>query len=102
MALISKAIVIDGVQRGTEFTLEKAGDLFPVHTHTSDDIHYTIVAFGSVECYGRPAIEGRILTAKCRPEENSTIINWKAGEAHGFRAKTDGATLINIFKTPKI
>jgi quercetin dioxygenase-like cupin family protein len=83
-----------GDLRGTVFTLEKAGDIFPVHTHGENDIHITIVAFGSVRCTGRPEIEGKILEAK----PGGTLIDWKAGEPHGFVALSDGATLVNIIK----
>ena len=94
MALISRPIIVDGIKWGTVYTLEHKGDDFPAHVHTDADIHITILAFGSVECYGRTAIEGKILTAA----PGGMIVNWKAGEAHGFRALEDGTTLVNLLK----
>lgn len=86
--------MVDGVEWGTIFELEKAGDVFPTHVHDESSIHFTILAFGSIKCMGRPEIKDIVLTA----EPGGTILNWKTGEAHGFTALTDGATLVNIRK----
>jgi quercetin dioxygenase-like cupin family protein len=93
MALISRPLIVDGAHLGMIFTLEKSGDVFPVHSHTEADNHITIVAHGSVRVMG--AHEGVILEAK----PGGTIIDWVAGEPHGFVALTDGATLVNIVKS---
>jgi quercetin dioxygenase-like cupin family protein len=92
--LLSRSLIIDGATRGTVFTFEKSGDVFPVHTHGKDDVHITIVAFGQIKCTGRPEIEGKIIEAKA----GGTVLDWKPGEAHGFTALTDGATIINMLK----
>lgn len=97
MALLNRPLIIDGRSHGGIFTFEKAGDVFPPHVHDDSNIHYTVVAFGSIKCTGRPEIEGIVLEA--RP--GGTLVNWKVGEVHGFVALTDGATLVNILKTPK-
>jgi hypothetical protein len=94
MALLSSPIVVEGANWGTSYTLEKAGDEFPVHTHTDDNNHITVLAFGTVRCIGRQEIEGLVL--ECKP--GGTVIDWQAGKPHGFVALTDGATLINILK----
>lgn len=94
MALIAIPIVIEGKTWGNAFKFEYKGDIFPVHTHTDNDNHITVLAFGSVECTGRPEIEGLILKAK----PGGTIIDWLVGKPHGFKALTDGATLVNILK----
>lgn len=94
MALISRPFQAGRRIVGTVYTLEKAGDVFPVHTHGESDVHITILAFGKIECRGRPAIEGKILEAK----PGGTIVDWKPNEPHGFVALTDGATLVNIIK----
>lgn len=96
MALTQRPLIVDGVQRGSVYILEKAGDEFPAHVHDQSTIHYTVVAFGAVKCIGRPEIEGAVLEAK----PGGTIVNWKVGEPHGFVALTDGTTLVNILKTP--
>lgn len=92
--LLSRALVVDGEPWGTIFTLEHAGDVFPEHVHLPADNHITILAFGSIRCTGHPAYEGAVLEAKA----GGTIVNWKPGEAHGFIALSDGATLVNIRK----
>jgi len=92
VSLQSRSMIVDGKVWGTVYTFEHAGDVFDVHTHTDADNHVTILANGSVCVLGKH--EGIVLAAK----PGGTIINWKAGEPHGFAALTDGATLINIIK----
>ena len=92
--LVATPLIIDGELWGTVFHLEHEGDVFPTHTHTEDDIHITVLAFGSIRCMGRPEIEGKVLRAK----PGGTVVNWKPHEAHGFVALEDGATLVNILK----
>ena len=92
MALQSRQMIIDGVVWGAIYILEHAGDEFPEHVHTEDNNHITILAHGSVRVLGKHA--GSVLKA----EPGGTIINWKAGEPHGFVALTDAATLVNILK----
>lgn len=94
MALLNRPMVVDGETWGAIYTLEHIGDIFPVHVHTPADNHITILAHGSIQCVGHPRHEGVILEA--RP--GGTIVNWRAGEPHGFVALTDGATLVNIRK----
>lgn len=94
MALVSRPLVVDGDHWGTIFTLQKAGDVFPVHTHTENDNHITALLFGGVRCVGHPKYEG----VEVRAKPGGTIINWTAGEPHGFVALEDGATLMNILK----
>lgn len=94
MALLSRPLVIDGVTWGTAYTFESAGDIFPVHVHTENDNHITIIAHGSVRLTGHPRYEGEVVTA----QPGAPILNWKAGEPHGFVALTDGATLVNLLK----
>lgn len=93
MALLSRPFSVSALS-GTIYTLERTGDVFPVHTHGDADVHITIVAFGRLRCTGRPEIEGMIIEAK----PGGTVLDWNAGEPHGFIAETDGATLVNILK----
>jgi len=93
MALISRPLNVGSI-RGAVYTLEHAGDVFPVHVHQDSDVHITIVAHGRIRCTGRHEIEGKILEASA----GGTVVDWNAGEPHGFIAETDGATLINIVK----
>lgn len=73
-----------------------AGEGLSVHTHpTERHNHITIVLFGSLTCHGRPAIEGQIIKA-------GDVLDWVAGEPHGFTALEGGAALLQVNKaTPK-
>ena len=94
MALIQRPMIVDGVEWGSIYTLEREGDEFPTHVHSEADNHITALMFGSIRCMGHPKYEGVVLEAK----PGGTIINWVAGEPHGFIAMTDGATLMHIRK----
>ena len=95
MALLSRQLVVDGLTWGTIYTLERAGDVFPVHSHTEADNHITALLHGSVRVLGDPGHEGMVLEAK----PGGTIVNWPVGKLHGFVALSDGATLMNIVKS---
>ena len=92
--LISRPLEINGRSWGTIFTFEKEGDVFPIHTHTEQDNHITILAFGKIRCMGHPRYEGTVLEA----QPGGTIVNWRVGEPHGFVAIVDGATIVNLVK----
>lgn len=92
--LCSRPFIVDGEMWGSIYTFEHAGDVFPTHTHTEDTNHISVLAHGSLRCTGHPKYEGVVIEA--RP--GGTIINWIAGEPHGFVALTDGATLLNMPK----
>jgi len=92
--LLSRPLMVDGEMWGTIYTLEFAGDIFPTHVHSEKDNHITILAHGSISCMGHPRHEGKILEAHA----GGTIVNWTAGEPHGFTALTAGATLVNLRK----
>lgn len=94
MALLHRPLIVDGETWGTIFTLEQAGDRFPVHTHGVADNHITVLAHGSVRCIGHERFDGLVLEAV----PGGTIVNWREGEPHGFVAISDGATLVNILK----
>jgi hypothetical protein len=90
--LVSRKLTIDGKVWGTILTFEKAGDVFPTHSHTDADNHITAVMFGSVRVVGHPRYEAKAIEAQA----GGTIIKWKAGEPHGFIALTGGATIMNL------
>jgi hypothetical protein len=92
--LLSRPLMVDGVFWGTTYTFQKAGDVFPMHVHTENDNHITILAFGSIRCSGHPRYEDKVLEAKA----GGTIINWVVGEPHGFVGLVDGTTIVNIRK----
>lgn len=92
--LLHRPLVVDGEVWGTIYTFENAGDVFPMHTHTEADNHITALLFGSIRCIGHRRHDGRVLTA----EPGGTVVNWPAGEAHGFVAEVAGTTIMNVRK----
>jgi quercetin dioxygenase-like cupin family protein len=95
MSVLERPLLVDGKLWGVTWHFEKVGDVFPIHTHTEDNNHITIVSHGSIKLLGKH--EGKTLTA----QPGGTIVNWPVGEPHGFEALTNGATLTNIFKNLK-
>ena len=51
MSLRSKNLK-SGDLNGVILTFEQVGDILPMHEHTEDDIHITIVARGKVRIHG--------------------------------------------------
>jgi quercetin dioxygenase-like cupin family protein len=74
---------------GTIYVFDK-GEGLPVHVHSPLRNHLTVVAKGRLVCAGRPNIEGVIIEA-------GQIINWTAGEPHGFTA-LEPSILIQVRK----
>jgi len=92
VALQARPLIVDGKFWGAVYTLEYVDDVFPIHVHSEETNHITILTHGSVRVLGQH--DGTVLTA----QPGGTIVNWIAGEPHGFVALTDGATLVNIRK----
>jgi hypothetical protein len=91
--LEQRVLTIDDVVWGAVYTFEKAGDIFPTHQHTEEDIHITIVTYGTIEVIAGKS-KGKLLRAK----PGGTVVNWKPHEEHGFRGLEDGTTIINLLK----
>jgi hypothetical protein len=87
-------MIVDDRFWGGIYTFEKAGDEFPVHVHNEGDNHITMLMYGGIRCMGHPRYEG--VEAYAKP--GGTILNWKAGEPHGFVALVDGTTIANVLK----
>jgi quercetin dioxygenase-like cupin family protein len=69
---------------------ENEGDKLPMHNHTEDDLHITIVTRGKLRIYG-PEIGSA-------DYEASDVIDFNAGEPHEFMALEDDTRLVNIVK----
>lgn len=96
MALLVRSIMVDGDYWGGIYTFEKAGDIFPEHVHlTEDDNHITVVMAGGIICHGHPDHEGVELVAKPGERDGMPIVNWVAGQPHGFTAMFDGTQIAN-------
>lgn len=92
--LKSRPLTIDDCPWGTVYLFEKAGDVLPAHTHTEESNHITALLYGSLRCMGHSRYEGAVI----RAQPGGTIVNWKAGEPHGFVALEDGTTIMNLAK----
>jgi quercetin dioxygenase-like cupin family protein len=80
-----------GKLRLTVYYYERAGDELPEHVHDDTNNHITVVSVGSFRVTGDPKIAGTILT-------QGMVVDWPAGQPHGFVAMSDGCRMIQIPK----
>lgn len=73
------------------YTFAKTGDVLPMHSHTPENVHISIVARGACKMSG-PAFEDIIV-------HPGTIVDWEPGTEHEFTALADDTVLINIVKS---
>lgn len=87
--LLVKELEHLGDLNGLMYDFEKAGEVIPMHTHSEDDSHITIVARGKLKAYSdswsQEAIAGQ-------------LINFKAGQPHELMALEDNTRIFNINK----
>jgi quercetin dioxygenase-like cupin family protein len=75
--------------RGTIYDFEKVGDILPMHVHTSDNVHITIVARGRIKAYSHDwEMEA----------EAGRVLDFRPDEPHEFMALEDNTRIINIVK----
>lgn len=78
-----------GNLRGTIYDFEQTNDVLPMHRHTENDVHITIVARGSFKIHGN-AWEKIV---KC-----GDVIDWRPNDPHEFIALEDNSRAVNIIK----
>lgn len=78
-----------GKLKTTVFDFPEIDDILPMHTHTADDVHITIVARGSFKVNGN----GWDVTAKA-----GDVIDWKVGQSHELIALEPNSRFVNIIK----
>lgn len=88
MSLASKPFEI-GALRGAIYDFPDAGDLLPMHEHTPDNVHVTIVVRGLLKARG----DGWEIDLKPGP-----IYDWNPGQRHEFEAIEPGSRVVNIIK----
>ena len=66
------------------------GDILPMHKHNEYDIHFTIVARGSVNVHG-PGLEEKVF-------KNGALIDFLPGVEHEFTCLEDGTRFYNVLK----
>lgn len=81
-----------GKLSGTIFDFQNVGDELPMHVHTEEDVHISIVANGSFKCFG----QGWESTAT-----QGMVLDWEPGQHHGFIALEPNSRLVNIVKGVK-
>jgi quercetin dioxygenase-like cupin family protein len=88
MSLLSNPLSA-GKLSGTVYTFEKAGDVLPMHTHTEDDAHITIVARGKIKAHGN----------EWQAEYSAgAVIDFPSNQSHEFIALEDNSRVVNIQK----
>jgi quercetin dioxygenase-like cupin family protein len=78
-----------GKINGTIYDFSEVGDVLPMHTHTDENVHISIVARGSFRAYG----DRWHHTLGC-----GDIVDWPAHQAHEFIALEPNSRLVNIVK----
>jgi len=87
--MLNTAPFVFGDLRGAIYDYPEAGDILPMHTHTEDNVHISIVARGSFKISG----EQWEMIGK-----TGDVIDWRPYQAHEFIALEDNSRLINIVK----
>ena len=75
--------------RGTIYDFPLVGDILPMHWHTSENVHITVVCRGSFKATG-PNWE-KIISA-------GDVINWEPLQQHEFASLEPNSRLVNIVK----
>lgn len=78
-----------GKLKGAIFDFQEVNDVLPMHDHTEEDIHITIVARGSFRAYG----DGWERKLKA-----GDVIDWKVGQRHELIALEPNSRFVNIVK----
>ena len=73
----------------TIYTFAKAGDELPLHTHTKNDCHITIINRGSIRAFGPGLSWEKVL----KPGD---IVAFKPNDPHAFEALEDDTKIYNI------
>lgn len=89
--LSSIPLVNLGTIRGVIYDFAVTGDVLPMHVHTIDNIHITIVARGSVRAYLHDW--EKIATA-------GQIVDFRPKDPHEICALEDNTRIVNIQKNP--
>jgi quercetin dioxygenase-like cupin family protein len=74
---------------GTIYDFPFKGDILPMHWHTEDNVHITVVARGSFTARGQNW--DRVVLA-------GDVIDWEPEQWHEFVALEDNSRIVNIIK----
>ena len=90
MALLNKQFNF-GLLKGTVYDFEVAGDVLPMHWHSPENVHITVVGRGSFRTQGPEDTWEKIVKA-------GDVIDWQAYQQHEFIALEDNSRIVNIVK----
>ena len=79
-----------GVINGSVYDFPEIDDVLPMHSHTEDDSHISIVAKGSFRAHG-DGWERTLVTGN--------VVDWPAYYPHEFVALEANSRLVNIRKS---
>jgi hypothetical protein len=79
-----------GSLNGIVYDFPLVGDILPMHEHTPETIHISIIARGSFRAHG----VGWDMVANC-----GDVLDWEPYHPHEFIALESNSRLVNIIKT---
>lgn len=74
---------------GTVYDFPATGDALPMHKHTAEDVHITVVARGSFRAHG----DSFDMTVKA-----GDVVDWKVDQNHELVALEPNSRIVNIVK----
>lgn len=74
---------------GTIYDFPEVGDVLPMHTHTEENVHISVVARGSFRAHG---------TGWSRVVGAGDVLDWRPGDPHEFVALEANSRLVNVVK----
>jgi quercetin dioxygenase-like cupin family protein len=77
---------------GAIYDFPEVDDVLPMHSHTEDNIHISVVARGSFKAHGN---------GWERVVKSGDVVDWKANDPHEFIALEPNSRLVNIQKNIK-
>lgn len=75
--------------KGTIYDFPEIDDVLPMHTHTKEDVHITIVSRGKFKAHG-PGWEKIV--------EAGNVLDWQPNQPHEFIALEPNSRIVNIQK----
>lgn len=78
-----------GALAGVIYDFESVGDELPMHIHTKENNHISVVARGSIRAFGNG------WERVCKAGD---VIDWRPNDPHGFAALEANTRVVNIVK----
>jgi quercetin dioxygenase-like cupin family protein len=88
MALLLNPFTVENIN-GRTYIFEKAGEVIPMHTHTEDKTHITVVVCGKIKVQG---------SSWDNEYGENEVIYFPENQEHEFIALEDNTRIVNIVK----